>query len=320
MDLFEREPLEQEPQLVTRPIADEDVVDDEGPARPSIWLSPGRLAKVVAFVLVPLLLLAGGGFFGARYWLRKAAKDALPQLDGQLPIAGLQGPVTVARDGHGIPHIKAETMDDLLVAQGFVTASDRLFQMDMIRRYAAGELAEVIPGQSMIGRDRLQRTLQVRASAERAVAAMAPERVHELQKFADGVNTAIAQMGDKLPLEMRVLRYKPAPWTPKDCVLVELSMFEDLTNKFSAKVDREELLSRLKPEEQSALAADLYPVGSWRDHPPNAPPVPDLSVPGPLIEDIPLDETQARLRTPALPTAQGVATAVEAWAVRREQW
>ncbi len=314
MDLFDRNT---EPQLVTRPNVDEEVIEYAGPARPSIWLSPRRLAKVAALVLLPLVLIAAGAFFGGRYWLRKAVKDSLPQLDGTLSIAGLAGPVTVARDAHGVPHIKAGTLDDLLVAQGFVTASDRLFQMDMLRRHAAGELAEVLPGNSFVAHDRLQRTLQIRASAERAVAAMPADQLHQLQRFADGVNAEIAQAGEHLPMEFRVLRYKPVKWTPRDSVLVQLAMFQDLSNNYQAKIAREALLSRLPPEQEADLAADLYPVGSWRDHPPTSP-VPDLTVPGPMIEDIPLDESQAGLRKTQEPTVDGLAAAVGAWAARAE--
>jgi penicillin amidase len=189
--------------------------------------------------------------------------------------------------------------------------------MDLLRRHASGELAEVF-GPPLLSHDRLQRTLQIRASAERALAAMPEDQRHMLERYADGVNAAIAQMGEHLPLEFRVLHYKPERWTAKDSVLVGLSMFEDLTNTYTTKVAREALLARLPPDQEAELAADLYPVGSWRDHPPNAPPVPDLSVPGPLIEDIPLDESQARLKAPAMPTVAGLTAAVGAWVMKTE--
>ena len=77
-------------------------------------------------------------------WLRSAAKAALPVLDGDVHLAGLSAPVTVRRDAHGVPHIEAATQDDLFVAQGYVTAQDRLWQMDAYRRNAEGELAEIM--------------------------------------------------------------------------------------------------------------------------------------------------------------------------------
>ncbi|HZY74397.1 MAG TPA: penicillin acylase family protein, partial [Edaphobacter sp.] len=75
--------------------------------------------------------------------------DSLPQFDGTLPVAGLSAPVIVQRDAHGVPHIRAATLDDLIFAQGYVTAQDRLWQMDLLRRHAAGELAEIL-GPSLV--------------------------------------------------------------------------------------------------------------------------------------------------------------------------
>src|ERR1700683_304327 len=79
-----------------------------------------------------------------RRWLRGAEKAALPVLDGELHVAGLSAPVTVRRDAHGVPHIDAATQDDLFLAQGYVTAQDRLWQMDVLRRASNGELAEIL--------------------------------------------------------------------------------------------------------------------------------------------------------------------------------
>ena len=326
MDLFEDTP---EPQLVTRqpqeeiPVEALDPEKEARPDRPSIWLSPARLLRLVGIVVVPLGLIAGIAFFGARHWLRTATSASLPQLDGTQAIRGLASEVTVVRDAHGVPHIHAATLDDLLVAQGFVTASDRLFQMDLLRRHAAGELAEIL-GPTLVNHDRLQRTLQIRASAERALAVLPPEQLHQLEQFSAGVNASIAQQSAHLPIEFRILRYQPAQWTPRDSLLVELSMFQDLTNSSPAKIARESLLARLPPEQEAELAADLFPVGSWRDHPPNSPATPDLSVPGPLIEDIPLDESQGRLDKPesgslsAQPTFANLAASVEAFATRAQ--
>src|ERR1700722_19471587 len=91
-------------------------------------------------VLVVIALVVG--IFGGAWWLRHAMRDSLPQLDGQVRLPGLSSTVTVRRDQHGVPHIEAATLDDLFEAQGYITAQDRLWQMDMARRVAAGELAE----------------------------------------------------------------------------------------------------------------------------------------------------------------------------------
>jgi penicillin amidase len=250
----------------------------------------GRRLRVFTLVFALLTLLFAAAVFAGRYYVRNAMRDNLPQLDGSLTVYGLTAPVTVQRDDRGVPHIRAASMDDLIFAQGFVTAEDRLWQMDLLRRHAAGELAAIL-GRSMVQHDRLQRTLQLRAAADRALAAIPPAQLHWLDLYARGVNASIAAQHDHLPIEFRLLGYQPAPWTPRDSILVELVMFQDLTTGFPQKLAREALAAHLSPE----LIADLYPTGSWRDHPPGQP-LPDLSAPQPISDDIPLDESQSRLR------------------------
>src|SRR5205085_9704251 len=94
-----------------------------------------------AAALAVLLLLA---LVAAGLWFTLTAKKALPQLDGAVRVQGLSAPVTVLRDAQGVPHIRATTAEDLFFAQGFVTAQDRLWQLDMLRRAAGGELSEVL--------------------------------------------------------------------------------------------------------------------------------------------------------------------------------
>ena len=253
---------------------------------------PGRWPLLLASIFVLLIFIAVGGFFSARHWMRTALTDNLPVLDGQLTVSGLAAPVTVARDAHGVPHISAASVDDLVFAQAYITASDRLWQMDALRRHAAGELAEVL-GPSLLDHDKMQRTLQLRAAADRAVAVLPSDQLHWLEAYARGVNASIAAQQAHLPLEFRLLRYRPAPWTPRDSLLVGLAMFQDLTTTFPEELDRETLSAKLTPD----LIADLYPVGSWRDHPVAQPPV-DLTAPQPEIKEVPLDESQSLLRSP----------------------
>jgi penicillin amidase len=162
----------------------------------------------------------------------------------------------------------------------------------MLRRHAAGELAAIL-GSNALQYDRLQRTLQLRVAADRAWAALPPDQKHWLEMYARGVNASIVAQSPHLPVEFRLLGYRPALWTPRDSVLVELALFQDLTTGFPSKLGREALATHLPPD----LIADLYPVGSWRDHPPGAP-IPDLSAPQPVIKGIPLDESQSELRRP----------------------
>ncbi len=281
------EPLSPEPVLLTRRAIPEPHPGGHPPLR-------RRLIFALAITLPMLVILALVAFFAARHWAQQAMRDSLPQIDGDLHVAGLSAPVTIQRDAHGVPYIHAASLDDLVFAQGFVTAGDRLFQMDVLRRHASGELAEVL-GQSLLLHDRTQRTLQLRAAADRAVAALPAEQLHFLEVYSRGVNASIDIQRAHLPLEFRVLRYQPAPWTPRDSVLIGLVMFQDLTNSFPVKLSREAIAAQLPPE----LVADLYPVGSWRDHPPTQAVV-DLTAPQENIPDVPLDESQTKLTRPSV--------------------
>ena len=304
------DPQEYEPRLATRrTVNDPDEVPfhphhpsavaaslpvDTRPIPPKPRRRWGRALGIAAASLLGLIFIAGAcGFLLARHWVRTTVSESLPQIDGSLALAGLSSPVSVQRDAHGVPHIHASTLDDLVFAQGFVTAQDRLFQMDTLRRYSSGELAEIL-GSRLIPHDKLQRTLQIRASADRAIAVLPPDQLHLLEAYAKGVNASMEQQAGHLSIEFRVLQYKPAPWTPRDSLLVSMAMFQDLTNTYPAKLAREALTVQLPPE----LVQDLYPTGSWRDHPPSHP-QPDLTVPGPPIEQVPLDESQASLALPA---------------------
>ena len=279
------EPEASEPTRLLHRAIDEKFVTTPPRRRISLFI------KVVA-VLVPLFLfLTIIAFFAARHWTRQAMRESLPQLDGTLSLAGLSAPVTVQRDAQGIPHIRAASLDDLIIAQGYVTAQDRLWQMDSLRRYVSGDLAEVF-GASMVPHDRLQRTLQIRAAADRAFAVFPPEQMRWLALYARGVNASMEAQRSHLPIEFRLLRYQPAPWTPRDTIAVGIVLFQDFTTSFPQKLNREALTAKLPPE----LVADLYPVGSWRDHPPAQPPI-DLTAPQENIPDIPLDESQTKLTT-----------------------
>ncbi len=217
-----------------------------------------RMARRVLLGLLVVLLLVGAFFV---QWFRSAARAAMPQLDGTVVAQGLRAPVTVVRDQHGVPSIAAQSLDDLFLAQGYVTAQDRLWQMDMMRRYAAGELAAAL-GPRYVELDRQQRVLGLREMARRSLAAYPPEVRAHLESYARGVNAYIAEHRYGLPLEMRVLRYFPRAWTAEDSVLVGASMAEMLTHGlYQDELNRQKILQKLGPE----LTADLYPDRSQRD-------------------------------------------------------
>ena len=250
--------------------------------------------RVFLSIVVVLVVLAAAAALGGAWWLKHAMRVALPQLDGQLRLPGLTAPVTVRRDQHGIPHIEAANLDDLFEAQGYVTAQDRLWQMDMARRMAAGEAAEIL-GSKLVEHDRTA----ARAGDSRECGAAdddaeraRPALLRRLCAGRERVHRSAS--GKNLSPEFRLLRYKPKPWQPVDSMLVVMSMNQMLDEDWDTKIMRERVTARLGP----TLAAALYPTGSWRDHPPTQAP-PDLTAPQENIPDVPLDETQTSVRRPA---------------------
>jgi penicillin amidase len=199
-------------------------------------------------------------------WLRSGAIAALPQLDGDVHLAGLSAPVNVVRDDHGVPHIQAATLDDMLVAQGYVTAQDRLWQMDTYRRNADGNLAEIL-GPSLVKHDEAQRVLQFRNTAQRIYANLSVADRARLNDYARGVNLFITQseQANTLPAEFKLLGYRPQPWTGIDSISVGMMMVQMLDTHWPTKLARARITDKL---DNPKLVADLYPVGSWRDHPP----------------------------------------------------
>ena len=133
-----------------------------------------------------LLVLAGAVAYA--YYV---AHSALPQLDGQLQVGGLAAPVTVTRDSHGVPTIEAGSLEDLFFAQGYVTAQDRLWQMDVMRRFGGGELSEIL-GEDLLKLDREQRILGLRAAATKSLQMASPRDRGFFEAYARGVNAYIA--------------------------------------------------------------------------------------------------------------------------------
>ncbi len=222
--------------------------------------SPGfRWWRALAIACTLALLVPGA----ATFWLYSIARSALPQLDGSLQVPGPAATVTITRDAHGFPTIDAANLDDLFFAQGYVTAQDRLFQMDATRRYAAGELSEVV-GEGQLRHDRQQRILGIREAARKSVQIASAQDLAQLQAYARGVNAYIESHRDRLPIEFRIMGYSPRPWTPEDSNVIGAYMVEDLSTSPQHAVTREKILAKVGPD----LTADLYVNSSWRERPP----------------------------------------------------
>jgi penicillin amidase len=223
---------------------------------------PFGSGRAFAFLVIAVLLVV----LGALVWAYSIARSALPQLDGSLKVSGLSAKVTVIRDEHGVSTIKATNLDDLFFAQGFVTAQDRLWQMDIMRRFAAGEISEIL-GDEFLPHDREQRILGLRVAARKAIEVSSGQNRAHFEAYARGVNAYIELHRDRLPIEFRILKYSPRRWTPEDSTLIASQMVKDLNHyPYRDALDREKILAKLGPE----MTSDLYVNMSWHDRPPTA--------------------------------------------------
>lgn len=182
----------------------------------------GQRFRLLASVLSVLLLLlaAAGGWF---YWQLRASR---PRLEGTVALPGLGAPVTVARDALGVPLVRGAARSDVARALGYLHAQDRFFQMDLLRRRGAGELAELF-GAAALPLDRSTRVHGFRPLARQVLARLAPAERELLAAYTAGVNAGLADLGQK-PFEYLVLRTAPAPWRPEDSVLIIYAMTLDL--------------------------------------------------------------------------------------------
>ncbi len=231
------------------------------PTATGVPASRGSTGLRIFLWLILVLVLLIAGLIGYAYFM---ARSALPQLDGSIFAKGLSAPVKVTRDGHGVPAIEAASLEDLFFAQGYVTAQDRLWQMDVMRRFGAGELSEVL-GEGTLKIDREQRILGLRAAAQKSLGAASPRDRLYFDAYARGVNAFIEARGNALPIEFHVLKYRPKPWQAEDSIVIANQMVKDLNfYAFGDAFAREKILAKLGPE----LTADLYVNRSWHDRPP----------------------------------------------------
>jgi penicillin G amidase len=179
----------------------------------------------------------------------------LPQIDGSVRVGGLQKEVTVERDGWGVPHIRAASVTDMVEAQGYVMAQDRLWQMDLLRRAARGQLSEIL-GEATLKIDKDFRTLGFSRAADRDIALMDPESREIMEAYARGVNRFIEQHQTRLPLEFSLLHYKPAPWQVSDSLVISGYMYRTLTFTWDEKLSRAKVTERVGAERAKELFAE----------------------------------------------------------------
>ncbi|MEG2941381.1 MAG: penicillin acylase family protein [Thermomonas sp.] len=251
----------------------------------SKWLRRGTMALLALVVVLALLVT----------WL---LRGSLPALDGTLDLPGLTAPVSIARDANGTVTIDAANEHDALRALGYVHAQERYFEMDLLRRTAAGELAALF-GEIAVDTDREHRLHRMRARVQRDMDAIAGPKRSQLQAYADGVNAGLAALRVR-PWAYLLLRQQPAPWRVEDSPLVGHAMYFDLQG---GENTRELALWRMRPHLPAALFDLLAHDGSRWDAPLQGTARGDAVLPGPEILD--LRALPAAPQTPAMPEPAG---------------
>ncbi len=178
-----------------------------------------------------------------------------PRIEGKLHVSGLDAAVEVLRDRWGVPHIYAETEHDLWFAQGFVHAQDRLWQMEQLRRVAAGRMSEGV-GEEGMQLDRFSRIIGFRRIAVQQEQHLAPEARLLLEHYTEGVNSYIIKYKNRLPLEFTLLGIKPEPWTLTDSLSITSLFGWALTVNWREEIARVGLFTRLGAERAAELIPD----------------------------------------------------------------
>jgi penicillin amidase len=180
-----------------------------------------------------------------------------------IQIKGIKDKITIYRDERGIPYIEAKNDEDLYFAQGYATATDRLWQMDLFRRTVRGELAEVLtagPGNFALDQDKLHRTYGFTQAVEAELAAASPRTRTVLEAYARGVNAYAASLDPKsMPPEFQILQYSFRPWTPTDSLAVIKIFCEALSDTWRLDIMRQ-ALSVLPAEKRAELLPEISPI------------------------------------------------------------
>jgi penicillin amidase len=182
----------------------------------------------------------------------------IAQTSGTLHIQGLHKPVEIITDTYGVPHIYAQTEDDLFFAQGYVHAQERLWQMESNRRLCSGRLSEVV-GDVLLETDRFCRRLGMHRSAAEEVTRLSTASMRILDAYARGVNTFIAYNEGKLPVEFTLLHFQPEPWKPADTIQWAKMMGWTLGGNWETEITRARLVAKLGVERASQLEAGYDP-------------------------------------------------------------
>lgn len=213
-----------------------------------------KITLTIAGILLAIVVIA---LLGLNWFIA----DSKPQIEGEMGLSSIEQEVIVIRDEQGVPHIEAESDADLYRAQGFVQAQDRLFQMDLARRQASGQLSEVV-GSAALSTDQFFLTFSLRDAAEKSYEGYSDEAKQVLAWYAEGVNDFIAHAKEegKLSYEFSLLGYEPKEWTPVDSLTIGKYMAYDLGGNWSTLAIRHWALQNLEEDKARELFI-TYPEG-----------------------------------------------------------
>ena len=234
---------------------------------------------------------------------------SLPQLDGEISASRISADIRIQRDAGGMPTVSAKNRADLAFGTGFVHGQDRFFQMDLTRRQAAGELAEII-GPAALEIDKRNRLHRFRSRASRVITRMASDEAEILSAYVAGVNAGLDSLGAR-PFEYFILGVTPEPWRPEDTLLVAYAMFLELNDERASHDIKRGLVHRVMP----AQAYDwLYPSGTKWDAPIVGEARKGIAIPSPEQLNV-RDSTQASNRSTVSEDAEAPLLGSNNWAV-----
>jgi penicillin amidase len=212
-----------------------------------------KAPRIILFSLLGLVVIA---LIAGLILVTGIKRSALPRYAGEIRLEGLSSEVTVFRDGRGMPHIYAANEHDLYFAVGYIMAQERLWQMDLIRRATTGRLSEIL-GKDYVQTDLFLRSLDMTTKSKMVLSSEDPAVLEYMQSSADGVNAYIGDAGKKLPLEFRILGYKPDPWKLEDMANIIGYMGWDLAGgNLSTDIFNYKLISKMGADKAAELIPD----------------------------------------------------------------
>ncbi len=209
------------------------------------------MKKFLKYLVLLLIILGVAGYF----YVQNLKKSALPDYNQNIKIPGLTADVKVYRDRHGVPHILAQNEQDLYTVVGYLSAQDRLWQMDLLRRVTQGRLSEIF-GKDLVDTDVLLRKLQIPGTSQIVYFSIDDKTKRILTAYAKGINAYIKDHKDDLPFEFKVLGYEPENWQPVQSLYLVGFMSWNLELGYKMEIMLQSIKDKVSPEQFAELLPD----------------------------------------------------------------